>query len=342
MSTMNVTQVSDGITTPHSREAAIPSSAPPKEQHDSMSTSKDVTTTTLRDGTNTTPVPTAIPDHPETMRAETSSPVSSRIEEMKSLKASTMKNFADKYFKSCGNQGNGDCIPASLSQDKFDNEDHIGDVRNSIADGMIEHIDFMSQFFPDLQDGVVNYTNTVTRVRGKWLDQFDLVGHSLREKRVVAVIDTSGNHDRILWHPQDPEVEDEIWNVVNRNARPTYLLRINETHYMLLRPMYTTSPSEQYFHVKVSEKLYLSDYNSREHQMLIKEGAMLDKKKDRLYVYETQLWNPEFLKFGPGKMTELQTKELLNRTSDRSFELHLDEHMREFERLIRDDDGNKV
>lgn len=353
---MNITQVSDGITTPHSQEAAIPSTTPSKEQHDSMSTTTDVTTPTLQDCTNTTPVPTAIPDHPVTMPAEKPSPTPSSSDETKALIANAIKIYMNRYFTSFDNEGNGDCIAACFSLDKFNNEDHTGDVRNWIADAMIKNEDVLSEFFPGDEDGVATYANNVTRVRGKWLDQVDLFAYSLHEKRVVAVIDTSGNHEKVLYHPQDPEEEDEIWNRVNRFAPPIYLVRINEQHYMLLRPNYMEgNDSEEYFHVKVSEKLYLSNYNRMEQEVLIKEGAMLDNEKNRLYVYETQLWNKEYQKFSPGSMTELQTNELINRISNRDIARNLNEHMEEYERYIgseeevrktsnykQHEDGNKV
>jgi hypothetical protein len=170
------------------------------------------------------------------------------------------------------------------------------------------------------------------------MGQLDIVAYSFVEKRVIAVIDTSGNYEKVLYHPQDPEEPGEVWNHVNRYAMPIFLERFNECHYMLLIPKRFPERINHYFFVKVSERLYLSKYNSAQQQMLIDEGAMLDRKQDRLYVETTQLWNPIFTQFGPGSMTQLQSEELARRTSTRSYE----ESVKEQELELGDMDNEEL
>ena len=238
----------------------------------------------------------------------------------KSLKQKSMKYFLNEYFHSEHNNGNGNCMPLSFSQSKFGNQSHASKLRKDIADKMIEMKAYFGKVIDGGEDGVINYANTITSVDGEWLDQIDLTAYAFLEKRVVVVLDTSGDYDYMHYHPQDPDEEDDdIWKEVNRFTEPVYLARVRQRHYMLLKPKYFETNVGAYFHAKVSERLYLTECTSEEREILEKEGARWDNKMNKLYVRISQLWNPIFKRFGAGKEEDLQTNELERRTSARSL-----------------------
>lgn len=257
----------------------------------------------------------------------------------KSLKQISMKSFQTDFFHSEDNGGKGNCLTLSFSQSKFGNQSQGSKLRKDIADKMIEMKAYFGKRTPGGENGVIEHANTITRVDGKWLDQIDLTAYAFLEKRVVVVLDTSGNYDYMLFHPQDPDEEDdEIWKEVNRFTEPVYLARVRQSHYMLLTPRYFEKKVGAYFHAKVSERLYLTECTPEERQILEKEGAKWDKKMNKLYVRISQLWNPIFKQFGAGKQEDLQTTELERRTSDRS----LDEGILELDDMDLDELTSKL
>jgi len=257
----------------------------------------------------------------------------------KSLKQISMKSFQTKFFDSKDNDGKGNCMTLAFSQSKFGNQSQGSKLRKDIADKMIDMMPYFAERIPGGNKGVIDHVNTTTRVDGEWLGQIELTAYAFLEKRVVVVLDTSGNYDYMLFHPQDPDEEDdETWNEVNRFTEPVYLARVRQSHYMLLTPKYFENNVTAFFHAKVSERLYLTECTPNERQILEKEGAKWDKKMNRLYVRTSQLWNPMFKQFGAGKEENLQKTELERRTSDRS----LDEGILDLDEMILEELASEV